>query len=132
MNSALVTIAPAIDAFTSVYWPARSAVMAMISSVRLPRVALSSPPTASPVLAATASVAWLSRAASGTMASTASTNNRVWECGVAVSADQHGRHEDQHPEQRIVPDFLEKGLHHGCRLQTGCDSGKSNPVKGEH
>ena len=79
MNSALVTIAPAIDAFTSVYWPALSAVMAIISSVRLPSVALSRPPTASPVFAATASVAWLSRAASGTMASTASTNSSVCE-----------------------------------------------------
>lgn len=57
MNTALVTIAPAMDAFTSMYWPARSAVMAMINSVRLPSVALSSPPTASPVFAATASVA---------------------------------------------------------------------------
>ena len=57
MNTALVTIAPAIEAFTSMYWPTRSAVMAMISSVRLPSVALRSPPTASPVFAATASVA---------------------------------------------------------------------------
>ena len=43
------------------------------------------------LLAATASVAWLSRAASGTMASTASTNNRVWECGAAVSATRKRR-----------------------------------------
>ena len=57
MNSELVTIAPAIDAFTSMYCPARSAVRAMTSSVRFPSVALSSPPTASPVLAATDSVA---------------------------------------------------------------------------
>jgi hypothetical protein len=70
MNRVLVTIAPATDALTSMYWPARSAVRAMTSSVRLPRVALSSPPTASPVLAATDSVAWLSSAASGTMART--------------------------------------------------------------
>jgi hypothetical protein len=48
-----------------------------LESVRLPRVALSSPPTESPVLAATDSVAWLSRAASGMMASTASTKRRV-------------------------------------------------------
>ena len=57
MNSVLVTIAPAMDAFTSMYWPARNAASAMISSVRLPSVALSKPPTASPVLAATDSVA---------------------------------------------------------------------------
>ncbi len=57
MNSVLVTIAPAIDAFTSMYSPARRAVSAMTSSVRFPSVALSRPPAASPVLAATDSVA---------------------------------------------------------------------------
>ncbi len=57
MNSALVTIAPAIDAFTSMYCPARSAASAITSSVRLPSVALSRPPTESPVFAATDSVA---------------------------------------------------------------------------
>ena len=57
MNSVLVTIAPAMDAFTSTYSPARRAVSAMTSSVRFPSVALSSPPAASPVLAATDSVA---------------------------------------------------------------------------
>ena len=57
MNSVLVTIAPAMDAFTSMYCPARRAVSAMTSSVRFPSVALSRPPTASPVLAATDSVA---------------------------------------------------------------------------
>ena len=78
MNSVLVTMAPAIEALTSRYSPARSAVSAITSSVRLPSVALSSPPTVSPVLAATDSVAWLSSAASGTMASTDSTNSSVW------------------------------------------------------
>src|SRR4029077_4332707 len=96
----------------------------------LPSVALSSPPTASPVRAATASVAWLSRAASGTMASTASTNNRIWECGAAVSAYRHGRDEDQHPEQRGVPDFLEQRLY-GAYPQTECDAPKSDPVGGQ-
>jgi hypothetical protein len=57
MNKVLVTIAPAMDAFTRVYCPACSAVSAMTSSVRFPSVALSRPPTVSPVLAATASVA---------------------------------------------------------------------------
>ena len=57
MNSVLVTIAPAMDAFTSMYWPARNAASAITSSVRFPSVALSRPPTASPVLAATDSVA---------------------------------------------------------------------------
>ena len=57
MNSVLVTMAPAMEAFTSMYCPARTAVNAMTSSVRFPSVALSRPPTASPVLAATDSVA---------------------------------------------------------------------------
>jgi hypothetical protein len=57
MNKVLVTMAPAMDALTSMIWPARSAVTAITSSVKLPSVALSRPPTASPVLAATDSVA---------------------------------------------------------------------------
>jgi hypothetical protein len=57
MNRELVTIAPTMDAFTNMYSPARKAANAMTSSVRFPRVALSSPPAASPVLAATDSVA---------------------------------------------------------------------------
>ena len=86
MNSVLVTMAPAIEALTSMYWPAAKAVSAMTSSVRLPSVALSSPPTASPVLAATDSVAWLSSAASGTMASTDSTNSSVCASGFSRAA----------------------------------------------
>ena len=57
MNNVLVMMAPTMDAFTSVYSPARKAASAMTSSVRFPSVALSSPPAASPVLAATDSVA---------------------------------------------------------------------------
>ena len=53
MNRVLATIAPAIDALTSSSMPARSAVRAITSSVRLPRVALRRPPIASPVFAAT-------------------------------------------------------------------------------
>ena len=60
----------------------------MTSSVRLPSVALSRPPTASPVFAATLSVALLSSAASGTMASTASTNSAVWLSGRQVLDDE--------------------------------------------
>ena len=86
MNNVLVTIAPATDAFTSTNCPARKAVSAITSSVRLPSVALSRPPTASPVLAATDSVAWLSRAASGTMASTDSANSSVCASCASVSA----------------------------------------------
>ena len=65
MNSVLVTIAPAMEPFTSAYSPARSAAAAMTSSVRFPSVALSSPPTVSPVFSATDSVARLSKAAIG-------------------------------------------------------------------
>jgi len=38
MNNVLVTIAPAMDAFTRVYCPAGNAVSAMTSSVRFPSV----------------------------------------------------------------------------------------------
>ena len=86
MNKVLATMAPATEALTSRNWPARSAVMAMTSSVRLPSVALSSPPTASPVLAATDSVAWLRSAASGTMARTESRNRSVCASGASTSA----------------------------------------------
>jgi len=86
MNSVLVTMAPAMDAFTSMYCPARKAASAMTSSVRFPSVALSRPPTVSPVLAATDSVAWLRSVASGTTASTESTNSSVCASGVSLAA----------------------------------------------
>ena len=86
MKSVLVTIAPASDAFTSMYSPARRAVSAMTSSVRLPSVALSRPPTASPVFEATDSVAWLSSAASGTIAKTDKTKSSVYEWGCIFAA----------------------------------------------
>jgi hypothetical protein len=63
-------IAPAMEAFTSAYCPAFRAVSAITNSVRFPNVALSRPPAASPVLAATDSVARLRSTANGTMAST--------------------------------------------------------------
>jgi len=81
MNRLLVTMAPAMEALTSMYWPERNAVSAMTSSVRLPSVALSRPPMVSPVLAATDSVARLNRPASGTIAKTDSTNNSVCPSG---------------------------------------------------
>ena len=86
MNSVFVTIAPAMEAFTSMYSPARNAVSAMTNSVRFPSVALSKPPTASPVFAATDSVAWLSSAASGTIASTDSTKSSVCASGRTFAA----------------------------------------------
>src|SRR4029077_13214046 len=86
MNSVLVTIAPAMEALTSTYCPARNAAKPMSSSVRLPSVALSKPPIMSRVRAATDSVAWLNSAANGTMAATESTNRRVWASGLAIWA----------------------------------------------
>src|SRR5436190_1958636 len=86
MNNVLVTIAPAIDAFTRVYCPACSVVSAMTSSVRFPSVALSRPPTVSPVLAATDSVAWLSSMASGTMAKTERAKRSVCASGLSLWA----------------------------------------------
>ncbi len=86
MNKVLVTIAPAIDAFTRTYWPALRAARAIRSSVRLPRVALSKPPMVSPVRAATASVARLNSAASGMMASADSTKRNVCACGRIAAA----------------------------------------------
>ena len=110
MNSELVTIAPAIDALTSMYWPARSAASAMTSSVRLPSVALSSPPTASPVFAATDSVAWLSSAASGTIARTASANRAVCADGASSSvASTTGTNTSIH--SRGYAGFLDQRVH---------------------
>src|SRR5262245_5519191 len=86
MNRVLVTIAPAIEAFTSTYCPARSAANAISSSVRLPSVALSRPPIMSPVRAATASVARLSSAASGTIAKTDTTKSSVCASGLTASS----------------------------------------------
>jgi hypothetical protein len=86
MKSVLATIAPAMDAFTRMYCPARRAVSAITSSVRLPSVAFRRPPTASPVFAATDSVAWLSRAASGTMARMDSRKSSVGASDASVSA----------------------------------------------
>ena len=111
MNSVLVTIAPAMDAFTSMYCPARRAASAMTSSVRFPSVALSRPPTASPVLAATDSVAWLRSVARGTMASTDSTKSSVCASGLSLLGGEHDGHEGQQPEHRIVTDLLEQLFH---------------------
>ena len=58
----------------------------MTSSVRFPSVAFRSPPAASPVLAAMASVARLSSAASGTMATTDSTKSNVCASGRSRAA----------------------------------------------
>ena len=44
MNNTFATIAPAMEALTRTYCPARKAASAMSSSVRLPKVAFSRPP----------------------------------------------------------------------------------------
>ena len=100
MNSEFVTIAPAIDAFTSVYSPAPSAASAITSSVRLPSVAFSSPPIVSPVLAATDSVAMLSSAASGTIARIERKKSAVCASGRSRSAASTIGTNDEQPEQR--------------------------------
>src|SRR5262249_2122642 len=64
----LPTMEPAIDAFTTSCSPARSAASAMISSAALPKVALRSPPTPSPMRSASCSVAWPIHPARGRMA----------------------------------------------------------------
>jgi hypothetical protein len=107
---------PAMDAFTSVYCPARNAASAMTSSVRFPSVALSRPPTVSPVLAATGSVAWLSSAASVTIARTDSIKRSVCFGLDLVSGEHHG-HEGQQPEQGIATDFFKQEVHAGSRRQ---------------
>ena len=60
------------------------AASAMTNSVRFPRVALSSPPTASPVRVATDSVARLSSVAKGMIANTARMNSSVCDSGLSL------------------------------------------------
>src|SRR5436190_4788784 len=86
MNNVLVTIVPAMDAFTSMYCPARNAASAMTSSARFPSVAFSRPPMASPVLAATDTVARLSSTVNGTIARTDSTKSSVCASWLAAWA----------------------------------------------
>src|SRR5262245_7902703 len=85
MKSELLTIAPATDARTRSVMPARSAVIAITSSVRFPNVALRRPPTASPVFAATLSVARLRSPARGTIAATDRKKTSVCAPGLACS-----------------------------------------------
>ena len=119
MNSELVTMAPAIDAFTRSNMPARNAVIAMTSSVRLPSVAFSKPPTASPVFAATLSVAWLSRAARGTMAQHGEHEQHRVRLRRVVLADEHRGHGGEQPQQRIRAQALERA----CSWRTGRSPG---------
>ena len=68
-----------IEARTISSRPDRNATVAMISSGRLPKVALRSPPTAEPVRAAMCSVPCTIRRAAGTIASAAAKNTKAGE-----------------------------------------------------
>ena len=70
-------MAPMIEARTISSRPDRNATVAMISSGRLPKVALRSPPTAEPVRVAMCSVPCTIRRAAGTMARAAAKNTRA-------------------------------------------------------
>src|SRR6516225_3693660 len=120
MNNVLVTMAPAIEPLTSAYSPARSAARAITSSVRLPSVAFSKPPTASPVFAATDSVAWLSSVASGTTARIDRTNRVVpASCERAFTTNTAGTKTSSHNTGlcRISfrRGFIRRGPH-ACRM----------------
>ena len=65
---------PVICALTTATLPPSSTKMAMISSARLPKVTLSSPPMVCPARAATCSVALRSQSASGMMATVEAAN----------------------------------------------------------
>ena len=105
MKRELVTIAPAIDAFTSIYSPARSAVTAMINSVKFPSVAFKQPADC---------VTRLFGDGFGCMTKKGSKRNDCENCEhkqERVSGrhnpggDQHGWHKYQHPQQRGMSDF---------------------------
>jgi len=70
----LPRIDPVIEAFTRSIKPPRNANPAMMSSARLPSVALSRPPIVGPVWAESSSVARPSNAERGRMASALSAN----------------------------------------------------------
>ena len=111
MNSVFVTIAPAMEAFTRTYCPARNAVRAMISSVRFPSVAFSRPPIVSPVLAAIASVARTRRARRAGRWRGLKAQTRVVSLRLDGPSGEQNRDERKQPEQAIVTNFLEQRLH---------------------
>ena len=109
MNSVLVTIAPAIDAFTSMYCPARRAASAITSSVRLPSVAFSRPADR---------VARLGGHRLGGVAQQRRERHDGQDgqheeqrvgVGRELLAGEHRRHEDQQPQQRVVADLPSTG-----------------------
>ena len=76
---------PAIDASTTSWSPARNAARAIMSSAALPNVALSSPPTPSPMRSARCSVARPIQAASGTIARAEVMKTRRYRSGASSS-----------------------------------------------
>ncbi len=76
--------------------PALSATIAMMSSGALPKVALSSPPTASPVRVASCSVACTMRLAMGIMASAAEKNSSGAATPRCSSASVTGMNTNSH------------------------------------
>ena len=89
-------MAPMIEARTISSRPDLSATVAMISSGRLPKVALRRPPTAEPVRAAMCSVPCTIRRAAGTIARAAAKNTRAGEASGVLQEDAH-RHEEEQP-----------------------------------
>ena len=77
---------PVSEAFTTAKSPCLSALMAIISSAALPKVAFSSPPIPSPVRSARCSVAWPSQPARGSTARQAAKKMAVCDAGRACSS----------------------------------------------
>src|SRR5262245_1144791 len=89
-KSELASSAPMSEARTISTRPARNATIVMISSGRLPKVALSKPPIADPVRAARCSVLWTMSTASGTIASAAQKKTSGGAAPFAFSAAATG------------------------------------------
>jgi hypothetical protein len=111
MNNVLVTIAPAMDAFTSIVSPARNAASAMTNSGQVPQRGVEQ---------AADRIARLGRHRLGGMTQ----QHGQWHdredrqqkeqrvCfGPDLPGDEHDGHKGQQPEQRIVTDFFQQSSH---------------------
>ena len=111
MNNVLVTIAPAIDALTSMYSPARKRGQRDDQFGQVPERRVEQ---------ATDRVARLGRDRLGGVAQQRRQRHdrehgqheeqRV-RVGPHLRGDEHDGHERQQPEQRVVTDFLQQGFH---------------------
>ena len=111
MNNVLVTIAPAMDAFTSAYCPARNAVSAMIKFGQVSERGVEQ---------AADRIARLGRHGFGGVTQQRGQRHdgqdgqhkkqRV-RFGLELLSGEHHGHEGQQPEQGIVTDFFEQGIH---------------------